>query len=177
MNNKQEKPLSERERYTKGGRFLPALCSIFGTILLLGVIIALIPVTVPRFMGYEVFEVISGSMEPEIPVGSIVYVKLTDPAEIEDGEIIAFTAKGAVVIHRVVTNQKDIHTFITKGDANEMEDINEVLYSEVYGRVEKHLPVLGRVYSVYTSSSGKIFLLIIALFGGLLNILGARLRD
>lgn len=177
MNSKQEKPLSERERYTKGGRFLPALCSIIGTILLLGVIILMIPVTVPNWMGYEVFEVISGSMEPEIPVGSIVYVKMIAPEEISDGEIIAFYAKDAVVIHRVVTNQSEMHSFITKGDANEMEDINEVQYSTVIGRVDKHLPMLGRVYSIYTSSTGKIYLLVIALVGGVLNILAARLRD
>lgn len=177
MNNQQEKPLSERERYTKGGRFLPALCRIFGTILLLGVIILLIPVTVPRFMGYEVLEVLTGSMEPEIPVGSIVYAKDTAPEEIAEGDIIAFTSGGSIVVHRVMTNQTLAGYFVTKGDANELEDMNEVYYSAVIGRVVKHLPVLGRVYSVYTSSSGKIYLLIIALFGGLLNILGARLRD
>lgn len=177
MNNKQEKPLSERERYTKGGRFLPALCTLLGTLMLVGVIAALVPVTVPRFMGYEVLEVLTGSMEPEIPIGSIVYAKDTPPEDIAEGDVIAFTSDGSIVVHRVVTNQTLAGYFVTKGDANELEDMNEVYYSAVLGRVDKHLPMLGRVYSVYTSSRGKIYLLIIALCGGLLSILGARLRD
>ena len=59
----------------KGGGFIPALCNIAGTCMLLAVIAASLAVTVPRFMGYGVYEVVSGSMEPEIPVHSVIYVK------------------------------------------------------------------------------------------------------
>ena len=58
----------------KGGGFIPALCNIAGTCMLLAVIAASLAVTVPRFMGYGVYEVVSGSMEPEIPVHSVIYV-------------------------------------------------------------------------------------------------------
>ena len=59
----------------KGGGIIPALCNIAGTCMLLAVIAASLAVTVPRFLGYDIYEVVSGSMEPEIPVHSVIYVE------------------------------------------------------------------------------------------------------
>lgn len=66
------------------------VCSVVGTILLALVIVVCIPLTVPRIAGYQIYTVISGSMEPEIPTGSLVYVKNTAPSGIEKGDVIAF---------------------------------------------------------------------------------------
>ena len=85
----------------KGGKVFPALCSVFGTVILLGVIAAFFPLTVPRLMGYNIYEVVSGSMEPEIPVGSVIYVKAAEPETVEAGDIIAFVQNGSVITHRV----------------------------------------------------------------------------
>ena len=74
----------------KSRKLLPGLCSMLGTLLILAVIAAFLPLTVPRLLGYEVYEVISGSMEPEIPVGSVIYVKAAEPEMISGGDIIAF---------------------------------------------------------------------------------------
>ena len=49
----------------KSGKFLPALCKTVGTIILSIAIILMLPIAVPKMLGYEVFSVISGSMEPE----------------------------------------------------------------------------------------------------------------
>ncbi len=56
----------------KGRKVFPALCSMLGTLILLGVIAAFLPLTLPRLMGYEIYEVVSGSMEPGGPVGSAI---------------------------------------------------------------------------------------------------------
>ena len=89
----------------KGGKILPALCGVLGTLILLAVIAVSAPLTVPRLLGYEMFEIVSGSMEPTIPVGSVVYVKNVEPEKIESGDIIAFYKdEGDIVTHRVVTN-------------------------------------------------------------------------
>ena len=66
------------------------VCSVVGTILLALVIVVCIPLTVPRIAGYQIYTVISGSMEPEIPTGSLVYVKNTAPSGIEKGDVIAW---------------------------------------------------------------------------------------
>jgi len=74
----------------KGGNLVPALCSLAGTLILLSVIASCLPVTVPRLMGYEIYNVVSGSMEPEIPIGSILYVEKIPPEEIREDDVIAF---------------------------------------------------------------------------------------
>ena len=71
----QNKSLPSGQRKTKGGMLIPALCNIAGTLILLSVIASCLPVTVPRFMGYEIYNVVSGSMEPAIPTGSLVYIR------------------------------------------------------------------------------------------------------
>lgn len=74
----------------KGGKILPALCSVSGTLILISVIAVCIPITVPKLMGYEIYDIVSGSMEPEIPVGSVIYVKAAAPEDIQEGDVIAF---------------------------------------------------------------------------------------
>ena len=98
------------------------VCSLLGTILLIVLILGCIPLTVPKAFGYNIYTVISGSMEPAIPVGSLVYVKYQEPETIQKKDVIAFYgAKDAssIVTHRVVTNKKLSGEFITKGDANQ----------------------------------------------------------
>ena len=81
----------------KGGKLIPALCNIAGTLILLSVIASCLPVTVPRFMGYEIYNVVSGSMEPEIPVGSVIYVEEAVPEEVQEGDVIALWSNDSVV--------------------------------------------------------------------------------
>ena len=75
----------------KTGRNVPAvLCSSLGTLLLVLLIAACVPLTVPRMLGYALYTVVSGSMEPAIPTGSLVYVEHVAPEDIEEGDVIAF---------------------------------------------------------------------------------------
>ena len=114
---------------------LPALCNIFGILILLSVIFLYLPVTVAKLRGNEVYNVVSGSMAPEIPVGSIIYVEPAAPETIAEEEVIAFYSGSTVIAHRVVKNRAGEGEFITKGDANEENDMNPVKYAELVGRV------------------------------------------
>ena len=175
--SEQTGPEARQRSPKKGGGLIPALCSILGTLILVAAILTVLPVTVPRFLGYEIYNVISGSMEPELPVGSVVYVKETDPAEIQEGDIIAFNSQGSVVTHRVKQNRVVEGEFVTKGDANEAEDLWTVDYDELIGRVTFHAPVLGGLMELYTTGVGKIYLLLFAACGAMLNLLASKLRE
>ena len=157
--------------------YVPALCSVIGTLMLLVVIAATIPLTVPNFMGYEIFNVVSGSMEPTIPVGSIIYVKEIDPVEVESGDIIAFQSGDSVIMHRVTQNKVVEGTFTTKGDANNGEDMNDVSYDNLIGIVVKHIPILGQLLILFGSTFGRVCMVCFAACGAVLNILGGRFRD
>ncbi len=161
----------------KGGKVFPALCSVLGTLILLGVIAAFLPLTVPRLMGYEIYEVVSGSMEPEIPVGSILYVEETPPEEIEAGDVIAFMRNDTVVSHRVEENRYVEGEFITKGDANSEEDTVPVPYDSLVGKSVYHLPVLGTLMTMLAGDVGKLYALAFAACGVMFHMLAAILRS
>ncbi|MBR2188011.1 MAG: signal peptidase I [Eubacterium sp.] len=168
--------MTKQKKKKRKGRMAAAICHLFGCGILILVIAALAPITVPKFMGYEIFNVISGSMEPEIPIGSVAYVEQTEPALIEDDEVIAFMSGGTVIMHRVVSNHQVEGYLTTRGDANEVDDLGEVTYDMVIGRVVRHLPILGQVMMVCSSNIGKALLLCLAACGALLNILAGRFR-
>ncbi|MBR0404832.1 MAG: signal peptidase I [Eggerthellaceae bacterium] len=160
-----------------GGKALPAFCNVLGTLMLIVVIGLCVPLTIPMLLGYQVFDVVSGSMEPEIPVGSAVYVKSADLEDIQEGEVIAFHDGDSVVVHRVVENHTSLGEFVTKGDANVHEDFEPVLYESVVGRMERHVPMVGAFMAIYASVAGKIYLLIAAACGVMLNLVASRMRE
>lgn len=170
-------PADDRRRTKKGGNLIPALCNLFGILILLAAIAACLPLTVPKLMGYEIYNVISGSMEPEIPVGSVIYVAAAAPEEISGDDIIAFWSGDSVVTHRVMENRLVEGEFVTKGDANEAEDMNTVPYENLIGRVTYHIPMLGDLMVIVTGTVGKIYVLCFAACGVMLNMLASRLRD
>ena len=171
-----EMPLSSGQR-DKGGELLPALFNIVGTFILLAVIASCLPIVVPQLMGYQVYNVVSGSMEPEIPVGSVIYVQEAAPETIEEGEVIAFRSEDSVIAHRVVKNQRVEGEIRTKGDANAGEDMHAIAYYAVLGRVVKHYPMLGAVMEIYTSTVGKVYLILFASCGAMMNLLASRIRE
>ena len=169
---KQQEPARKRGE----GKLVPVLCNVFGTILIIVVFAMVLPLSVPQLMGYEVYEVVSGSMEPAIPVGSVIYVRPVPPADVEEEEIVAFYEDDSVVSHRVVANRVAMRELVTKGDANNTEDLEPVPYDNVIGKVALNIPVLGKIMALYSSNVGKIYLFIALACGFMLNILADRLR-
>lgn len=138
---------------------MSAVCSTLGTLLLIVLIVVCIPLSVPKLFGYEIYSVVSGSMEPEIPVGSLVCIKGSAPEDVQVSDIIAFYGardSAAIIIHRVVENHVVMGEIITKGDANVTNDMNPVDYDNFIGTVEFHVPYLGAAAQTLTSLEGKI---------------------
>lgn len=110
---------------------------------------------VPQVLGYSVFRVMTGSMEPEIREDSLLVVKKTPPEDIVPGDVISFFSpdpmlEGAVNTHRVVRIEKENGRtqFITKGDANVIEDIYPTDASALVGRVVFQSYGLGKAVSL-----------------------------
>lgn len=160
----------------KSRKLLPGFCSILGTIFFIVVIAAFLPVTLPKLLGYQAYEIVSGSMEPEIPVGSAVYVKSADPEMVSEGEIIVFWKGDSVITHRVLENVHAKREFITKGDANSAEDMAPVPYGDLLGSVKLHIPVLGSVMALLSGGRGKIYAALMVVWGVMLHILAAILK-
>ena len=58
------------------------------------------------YLRFDLFYIKTGSMEPALPIGSIVVVDLA--AEPEIGDIFAYRAGTMVVIHRIIAKDGDI---------------------------------------------------------------------
>ena len=137
-------------------------------------IAAYLLIAAPLILGYHPVVVLSGSMEPAFPVGSIIYYKETPCDKIQAGEIITFHAGdgGSLVTHRVVENNTLMGQFVTKGDANEKADVNPVSYEEFIGKLALSIPWLGRLAQFFTSTGGKTGAGIVILAALLLHVIG-----
>ena len=114
------------------------LCRILGTLMLIVLVLFCLPLTLPRVFGWHIYTVVSGSMEPSIPVGSLLYIRQAEPQDMEAGDVIAYyggTGSGAVITHRVVENRVVMGELITKGDA-----ISSEKWHTVFRRREKPQP-------------------------------------
>lgn len=170
--NSADKP----SEMNKSGNFVPALCCTIGTLIIILVIIVAAAFTIPRLFGFEIYNVISSSMEPAVPLGSAVFVKGADPEELEPGDIVAFLDEGGTITHRLVENHRIAREIITKGDANEIVDFEPVPYSAVLGRVKFIVPVIGNYMMAISGTVGKLYLVLLAACGVMFNSLGTLIR-
>lgn len=113
---------------------------------------------VPTIGSYGILRTLTGSMEPAIPVHSLVVVQQTDPAELQVGDTITFEATegaldGALNTHRIVQIDEGSAgpVFHTKGDANAVEDAQTVSADHVIGRVVFVSSGLGVIVSLLTN--------------------------
>lgn len=96
-----------------------------------------------RLLGIQVFSVISGSMEPEYPAGSLIYVKEVDPSAVKVGDVITYVLpNNTPSTHRVIRIDEENQHFYTKGDANSVEDA-PVHFKNLIGKPIFRIPLLG----------------------------------
>ncbi len=168
---------SKKGSGTTGGKVISAFCSVIGTIGVILIIVLCVPVTIPSFVGEQIYNVVSGSMEPELPVGSIIYAQEVDPLSIVKGDIVVYQSGGMTVTHRVVEVDQKAREVITKGDANAEADPIPVKFDEIKGCVQLHFPFMGMFFEFFTSLKGKIYLMGILVACFVLMIVGGNLRD
>ena len=140
---------------------LKRICRFVSTSLLACSVLLLLAVTVPRAFGVVPYCVASGSMEPAIPTGSLVLVDTGDTSP-KVGEVVAFDATGKTVTHRVaaITDMG----YVTKGDANAVEDPNLLLPDRVIGTYVAHVPLAGFLFLEPGPRIAWIALLVVATF-------------
>ena len=146
--------------------------SIAGTICVVLVILAAFPFTLPRIFGIEIYGILTGSMDPACPTGSLVYVKSVNPESLQEKDIVTFQKGNLVITHRVVKNDVQKEELITKGDANNANDIQPVAYKQIKGKVALTVPLLGYLALRLNSAAGISVCVIILALGLMLWVLG-----
>lgn len=159
------------------------LCVWAGTGVLAVAVVVCAVLVLPRMLGFVPYSIATGSMEPSMPVGSVAYVQPADDTALQAGDVVAYTAPagfgelaGSVVVHRVVSNDKDARTIVTQGDANASPDLQPIPYGAIIGKVVLSVPVLGYGAMALSSWEGKLFALCWIVGGLALCFAGDRLR-
>ena len=114
-----------------------------------------------RLVGLTPYAVLSGSMEPEYPVGSLIYVKDVSPSSVEVGQAITFKqGSGTLVTHQVYEIDSEQPLCYTQGIANVdssgevMHDAAPTPWSSLVGRPVACVPYLGYVNDWVTHAPG-----------------------
>lgn len=109
---------------------------------------------------FEFFNVLSESMTPNIPIGSLVITKDIDAKNLKKGDVVTYQINNQLVTHRIVSISKkqNEYEFITKGDANNTADALPVSDSQIVGKLMFHLPKLGRFGEIIKTKKGLIAL-------------------
>lgn len=106
--------------------------------LLSGIVIAAIviymAIAAPILLGYRPMAVLSGSMEPTYPVGSIIYYHQISFDELEAGDPVTFFAGDSLVTHRIMKVDTLSRTITTKGDHNKTQDPVPVEEANIAGK-------------------------------------------
>lgn len=119
----------------------------------------------PAIAGYQIYVVQSGSMSPAFDTGSLVFVKPVDPLGLAEGDIITFSSSGdttRLTTHRVTgISYEGGLSFITRGDANNVNDPNPVAAENIIGRVTGSVPYLGYIFGFAQTRQGLILLIFV----------------
>lgn len=123
---------------------------------------------------YDSFIVTSGSMEPEIQTGSLLFTVKTPPENISVGDTITFQEGGAHTTHKVIerNGSETGISFRTQGIANSSPDPGKVTEAELVGKKLLSIPFLGH-FIVWTGTTTGIMLLVL-IPGIVLIIMEAR---
>ncbi len=121
-----------------------------GSIAIVGVLGLLLMLTALDLSGHRLLVVSGASMEPAIGRGSLVVARLTLPAALAVGDVVAFQHRGATVTHRIagIDEHGDERVFTTKGDANELADPDALAFDDRVGLVVGQLPLAGYLVAV-----------------------------
>jgi signal peptidase len=95
------------------------------------------PIKALEMVKYKPITILTGSMKPTFKPGDLIIVKDVLAENIKEGDIITYKlSNDLLATHRVckVKNENSRLSFITKGDANNSADENEVLPDKLLGK-------------------------------------------
>ena len=134
-----------------------------------------------RLAGLTPYAVLSGSMEPLYPVGSLIYVHDVDPATIQPGDSVTFEkGEGVVATHQAYEVDVEAQQIRTQGIANinsdgsVMKDAEPVSFSSVIGVPVACVPLLGYVNAFVTSTVGTFIVIAGAVIAIALSVYAGR---
>ena len=142
------------------------LCVLLAPILLINLTLIIQSYTnrdaVPSIGGIFPMIVLTDSMYPEIESGDLIICRQVDADSLTVGDVISFfdpSGNGtSIVTHRITEIQEadGARSFVTKGDANNVEDRVPVSAEKVVGAYWLRIPKVGNVAMFMQTTAGLI---------------------
>jgi len=138
------------------------------TLLAIAVALLAVLVVIPRLTGSTAYTVLTGSMQPTYPPGTLIVVKPTPGADLNAGDVITFQPESgnpSVTTHRIISivyDAQGVRKFITKGDANNATDDVQLIEEQIRGRLLYSVPQLGRLNSLLSGATRSVMIFVIA---------------
>jgi signal peptidase I len=141
-----------------------------------------IVIALPRATHGSAMTVLTGSMTPKIPVGSIVLVRPVDTNTLRVGDVATYQAKpgkAEYITHRIVDIDRSTTpvSFTFKGDANRGPDIKPIPATAIRGAVWFHVPYLGAIRDALHGKGGLSLVGMLVLAGYALSQLSGAAKD
>lgn len=158
-------------------------------VILVAVFVLAVAVLIPRITGATPYTILTGSMKPTYPPGTLVVAKPVEAGQIGVGSVITFQLRSGdptVVTHRVVGVSYAADgepEFVTQGDANDAADLEPVKPVQVRGALWYAVPRLGwastavdqdQRNAAVSAVAGGLGLYALTMFGGTLRDLARR---
>lgn len=130
--------------------------------------VLVVTVLVPRVAGATPYTILTGSMQPKYPPGTLMVVKPTPVQDIRVGQVITYQLHSGVptvVTHRVTAvgiNTKGERNFTTQGDANDVTDAEQVRPVQIEGTLWYSVPFLGHVNNMLTGRERQMAVYVVA---------------
>jgi len=155
-------PATTPDGNPKRGRARKRICAVINVFFVTLLVVSIAAVLAPKLLGVQLRAVISGSMDPVYPVGSLLAVTSKPFEDIKVGDDITFMRdqNQPVVTHRIISRNPSDRSFITQGVANSTPDA-PVGYQNVLGKVLFGVPALGYPFLWMDSTANKIIALTI----------------
>lgn len=139
-----------RSRQVTGLVWLALVASVVGSIA---------ATTFAGRLGHPAFVINGSSMEPGIPLGSVVLTRPADASRLVPGDVISvMSASGTVFTHRITAIEANgtERLFQLRGDANAAVDPRLVPAPSIIGQVVLHLPMIGYLLALFSLPTGMI---------------------
>ncbi len=156
------------------GKILDIIRNIFFVLLILVICFVIFSTAQgkhPKFFGYQIFRVLTSSMQPAISESTCIITKEVPQSELKVGDIITFVSEDEAIYgfyntHRIyeIVEEDGETKYRTKGDANPAPDQYLVSYDQVTGILVGEIPggqLIGKLFELL--SNNKVYFLVIML--------------
>ncbi len=137
------------ERGPEKGLWHYAVIGLSAALLLAVLSLAVVVIVIPKLSGATPLTVLTSSMEPTLPPGTLIVVQPIDVAELAVGDVATYQIRSGepeVITHRIIAISEattGARTFEFQGDNNSDPDPDPILAEQIQGRVTYSVPLVG----------------------------------